>query len=118
MINAESKNTIEALCSGVHKEVIEDFFARMDDDYFSTFSPQEIASHIRMSSELSPKRPVQVRVARRDTPSDQFDVIIVGFDYLSEFSVFCGLLSAFGLDIRAGNIYSFGKQPAKSRRKI
>src|SRR5438552_9277177 len=88
----------------------------MDDDYFTTFSPEEIATHIRMSSGLGSKHRVQVRVSPRpatDTGAAAFDIIIVGFDYLSEFSIFCGMLSAFGLDIRAGNIYSFSKRAAR-----
>ena len=82
----------------------------MDDDYFTTFSPEEIATHIRMSAGLGSKNRVAVRVRRRASSPDAFDIIIVGFDYLSEFSIFCGLLSAFGLDIRAGNIYSFSRR--------
>src|SRR5262245_31428638 len=79
----------------------------MDEDYFAIFSPEEISAHIKMSCALARERPAQCRVTPRGP--DEFDIVIVGFDYLSEFSVFCGLLSAFGLDIRAGDIYSFGK---------
>src|SRR2546430_12380335 len=82
----------------------------MDEDYFSTFSPEDIATHIRMASGLGSKQRVQVCVTPRQSSGETFDIIIVGFDYLSEFSIFCGLLSAFGLDIRAGNIYSFSKR--------
>src|SRR5229473_4495008 len=82
----------------------------MDDDYFTTFSPEEIATHIRMSSSLGSKHRIEVRVRPRASSTGAFDIIIVGFDYLSECSIFCGLLSAFGLDIRAGNIYSFSKR--------
>src|SRR5439155_12368253 len=39
----------------------------------------------------------------------EFEIVIVGFDYLSEFSIFCGVLSAFGLNIRSGDIYSFAR---------
>jgi len=119
VISEESKQTIQSLCSDVGKDVIEDFFARMDDDYFTTFSPEDIATHIRMASGLGSKQRVQVRVTPRQSSGETFDIIIVGFDYLSEFSIFCGLLSAFGLDIRAGNIYSFSKRAhGPSARKI
>jgi glutamate-ammonia-ligase adenylyltransferase len=122
VINEESKQSIQMLCSDVGTDIIQDFFVRMDDDYFTTFSPEEIATHIRMSSGLGAKLRVQVRVSPRPARSPgagTFDIIIVGFDYLSEFSVFCGMLSAFGLDIRAGNIYSFSKRAGRpSPRKI
>src|SRR5207244_6090680 len=42
----------------------------------------------------------------------------VGFDYLAEFSVFCGLLSAFGLDIRKGDIYSFARRAVRASRPL
>src|SRR5262245_38937582 len=87
----------------------------MDEDYFATFSPEEISTHIRMSCSLDPERPAQCRITRRD--EDEFDVIIVGLDYLSEFSIFCGLLSAFGLDIRAGKIYSFAGRTSGAARR-
>jgi glutamate-ammonia-ligase adenylyltransferase len=45
----------------------------------------------------------------------EFEITIVGFDYLAQFSLFCGLLSAFGLDIRTGDIYSFSKQSLSSK---
>jgi len=105
VINLESKQAIESLCPEISEEVIQDFFARMDEDYFATFSPEEISTHIRMSCALDPGRPAECRITPRG--ADEFDIIIVGLDYLSEFSIFCGLLSAFGLDIRAGKIYSF-----------
>ena len=114
MISTESKSAIESLCPEVGKEVIQDFFARMDEDYFATFSPEEISAHIRMSCALDLEHPAQCRVTPRR--EGEFDIIIVGFDYLSEFSIFCGLLSAFGLDIRAGNIYSFARQASGEER--
>src|SRR5690348_11174460 len=87
----------------------------MDDDYFSTFTPEEISTHIRMAAGLDSSRRVQVRVesAAAEFPG-AFKIVIVGFDYLSEFSIFCGLISAFGLDIRFGDIYSFSKDAVRS----
>src|SRR5262245_30204036 len=143
MISVESKQFIESLCPEVGKEVVQAFFDRMDEDYFANFSAEEISTHIKMSCMLDAERPAQCLVAPRGPGErrepgglDEFDIVIVGFDYLSEFSIFCGLLSAFGLDIRAGNVYSFarrdsveklprlrrrgigGKAPQPSQRKI
>ena len=114
MISAESKQTIETLCRDIDKAVVEDFFARMDEDYFSTFSPEEISTHIRMSCALDSKHRVQFRAAPDASQTGGFDIVIAGFDYLSEFSIFCGLLSAFGLDIRAGDSYSFTRESVRS----
>src|SRR5262249_16377580 len=115
MLKDDVKQTVLKLCPDIDNVVIADFIDRMDDDYFATFAPEEIAGHIRMSSTLPPNRPIKVQVRRRATASEEFDVVIVGFDYLSEFSIFCGLLSAFGLDIRAGNIYSFSRQASRGQ---
>jgi len=110
----ELKPRIKSLCSDVSPQVIDEFFSRLDDDYFATFSPEEIATHIRMSGGLNARQRVHVRFVPRDSGSE-FDIILVGFDYVSEFSVFCGLLSAFGLDIHAGNIYSFARGSTSRR---
>jgi glutamate-ammonia-ligase adenylyltransferase len=83
----------------------------MDEDYFETFSPEEIATHIELSAEVDTQRRVVVRIL--STHDEDFEIIIVGYDYPSGFSLLCGLLSAFGLDIRAGEIHSFSKQSGK-----
>jgi glutamate-ammonia-ligase adenylyltransferase len=120
VIPEEWKKTVQSLCPGVEKRLIDEFFDRMDEDYFARFSLEEIAAHIRMSSLLNSRQPVQVRVVPRSDSTGEFGIVIVGFDYLSEFSIFCGLLSAFGLDIHSGDIYSFRKKQARtaSPRKI
>jgi glutamate-ammonia-ligase adenylyltransferase len=114
------RHEIQALCPDVQARVIDDFFTRMDEDYFTTFAPEDIATHIRMSLALDAKNRVHVRVTPRGSGEVEFEIVIVGFDYLSEFATFCGLLSAFGLDIRAGNIYSFARSQSSrsSPRKI
>jgi len=108
------KETIQSLCADVDGKLIEDFFARMDEDYFATFSPQEVATHIHMASALDAEHRIDARIRARGPESDgEYDIVIVGFDYPSEFSMFCGLLSSFGLDIRNGDIYSFGRTPER-----
>jgi glutamate-ammonia-ligase adenylyltransferase len=83
---------------------VQSFLERMDDDYFDSFSAEDIASHIRLSSGTSRSQRVLSQIAA--TANEEFFITIVGFDYPSQFAVLCGLLSAFGLDIRSGDIYS------------
>ncbi|HLQ78704.1 MAG TPA: hypothetical protein VK210_15200, partial [Terriglobia bacterium] len=109
----ELKQTIQSLCPAVRRELLEDFFSGMAEDYYSTFVPEVIATHIQMASTLNEDRLVQVRVTPREP--NEFEIVIVGFDYLAQFSIFCGLLSAFGLDIRTGDIYSFSKHSVSSK---
>jgi glutamate-ammonia-ligase adenylyltransferase len=103
----KNKETIQKLCAGLDRRLVEEFFARMDEDYFASFAPEKIAEHIQMAAGLGPKNPIQIQVAPQSGAGNEFEITVVGFDYLSEFSIFCGLISAFGLDIHSGDIYSF-----------
>src|SRR5438128_7303971 len=85
----------------------------MEEDYFRTFTPAAIATHLRMASALSTDAPVQVRITPQE--HNEFEIVIVGFDYFGQFSMFCGLMSAFALDIRTGDIYSFAKRSRSSK---
>jgi glutamate-ammonia-ligase adenylyltransferase len=120
VLGDDLKRRIQSLCPEVNPETLQEFFSRMDEDYLGTFSPEEISLHVRMSLGLSSEHRLNLRITPRSSKNDEFDIVIVGFDYLSEFSIFCGLLSAFGFDIRSGNIYSFSKAdgPRSSPRKI
>ncbi len=104
----------------------------MEEDYFITFTTGSVANHLRMASALSSDTLIQVRItpterttplARAVTPSQaappdsggEFEITIVSFDYLGQFSMFCGLMSAFALDIRSGDSYSFSKTSPTSK---
>ncbi|MGQ0810439.1 MAG: hypothetical protein ACT4OO_04355 [Nitrospiraceae bacterium] len=58
-----------------------------------------------MSTRLTPDHPCQVVIA--ELGHDAYDLVVVAYDYFSEFATICGLLSAFGLDIQEGRIYTF-----------
>ncbi|MCP9454529.1 MAG: hypothetical protein NNA18_00285 [Nitrospira sp.] len=81
----------------------------MDPDYFFRFEPSTIARHIGMIAQLTPDHPCEVTIEDRD--GAQIVVTIVAYDYFSEFAVICGLLSAFGLNIKEGMIYTFAERP-------
>jgi glutamate-ammonia-ligase adenylyltransferase len=106
---AKSKQTVRSLCADVSPEFVEDFLRRMDEDYFDTFPPEEIAQHLKMSNAVDTNRRDAVRIDAEG--EGRFKIVIVGFDYSSGFSILCGLLSAFGLDIRAGDIYTLSRRP-------
>ncbi|MGH7166175.1 MAG: hypothetical protein ACREIS_11695, partial [Nitrospiraceae bacterium] len=102
--------TLTLLCPDVDDEIVRDFVSRMDADYFGRFEPDEIASHIRLAARLDLDHPCQLAISERS--DGLYDMVIVAYDYFSEFATVCGLLSAFGLDIREGNIYTFAEAPA------
>jgi glutamate-ammonia-ligase adenylyltransferase len=113
VIDPELKQKIQSLCPKVSQDLLGDFFEMMDTDYFATFGSKAIADHVQLASSLSEEQPVQLRITPQGT--SEFEIVIVGFDYLAQFSIFCGLLSAFGLDIRTGDIFSFSKRSPSSK---
>ncbi len=110
MTHDQLLQTLTLLCPDVEDEIVRDFVLRMDGDYFDRFKPDEIASHIHLAARLDLDHPCQVAISER--PDGLLDIVIVAYDYFSEFATVCGLLSAFGLDIRDGNIYTFAETPA------
>jgi len=85
--------------------VREAFFLRMDPVYFTLFPPEEIARHIQISSVLDYKKPAHCEIHPKGNGT--FDIIVVAFDFISEFSILCGLLVSFGFDVQSGNIFTF-----------
>lgn len=99
------RQTLRSLCTDVDEELIRDFVSRMDAEYFDRFQPTDIAAHITLAARLDPDRPCQVSI--NDSGDGPLEIVVVGYDYFSAFATICGLLSAFGLDIREGSIYTF-----------
>ena len=95
---------VRPLCPEVDEEIVRDFVQRMDDEYLSEIEPTQIASHIRLAARLDLDHPSQAACDRR--PDGSFELVIVAYDYFSEFAVICGLLASFGLDIREGRIFT------------
>ncbi|OQW34436.1 MAG: hypothetical protein A4E19_18425 [Nitrospira sp. SG-bin1] len=104
--------TVRPLCPDVAPEVLQDFFIRMDQEYFQRFGSATIAEHVRMSAQLTLEHLCEIAFAEQ--PDKRFVVTIVAYDYFSEFAMICGLLSAFGLNIEEGDIYTFAEKAAAS----
>lgn len=82
-------------------------------DYFERFTPEEIARHIELADRLDLDHPCQILVTQR--PDRRIDIVVVAYDYFSEFATICGLLSAFGLNIEEGRIYTFADAAPSQR---
>lgn len=98
------------LCQDVETDILQDFVTRMDLDYFAAFPPHILATHIKQTASLTPDRPCEVSIV--DAPGGRCTVTVVAYDYFSEFATICGLLSAFGLNIEEGQIYTFAEAAA------
>jgi [glutamine synthetase] adenylyltransferase / [glutamine synthetase]-adenylyl-L-tyrosine phosphorylase len=108
--------TLASLCGDVDDEVVQDFVSRMDPEYFERFQPDTIAHHIQLASRLTPDHPCELSVL--DKQAGRSEISIVAYDYFSEFAAICGVLSAFGLNIEEGRIYTFvGATPSPSPRR-
>jgi glutamate-ammonia-ligase adenylyltransferase len=112
VIDSEFKDQLEVLCSDIDRQTLEDFFARMDRDYFSSFSPRQVHEHLKMASALSAATPLRLKVTCEG--ESKFTVIVVAFDYFSELATICGLLASFGLDIESAGIYTFAPKEVAS----
>src|SRR5262249_23775460 len=76
------------------------------------FDPSTIARHIHLAATLTPHHPCELAVT--EMPQEHFELTIVGYDYFAAFATICGVLSAFGLSIEAGQIYTFLGSPSPS----
>ena len=103
--------TIAPLCKDIAPDILHDFFGRMDPEYFRRLDPSTIARHIHLAATLNPDHPCELAVT--EMPHEHFELTIVGYDYFAVFATICGLLSAFGLNIEEGQIYTF-LDPASS----
>lgn len=86
--------------------------AQMHASYLKTFNPQEIERHAALIGDLGDRHPV--RVEADPLPDDFWRVTIVGYDYLGELSLICGLLYIHGFNIHAGSVFTYepATQPA------
>jgi glutamate-ammonia-ligase adenylyltransferase len=108
--------TVAALCPEVEDEILRDFVSRMDPEYFERFQADTIARHIQLASRLTPDHPCELSVL--DKGQGQSEISVVAYDYFSEFAAICGALSAFGLNIEEGQIYTFVEAaPTTSTRR-
>jgi glutamate-ammonia-ligase adenylyltransferase len=101
------RKIITSHCKDVADEVVDDFLGRMDPDYFSSVPPGAIARHIRLAAALSLDNPCELSCL--SMADDRFELTVVAYDYFSEFAAICGILSAFGLNIDEGRIYTFAE---------
>ncbi len=79
--------------------------SRMDASYSSTFSQAEIQQHALLASQID----IQT-IAIVDTTSlsdDRWRITVVGYDYLGELSLMCGLMFVYGLDIIESQAFTY-----------
>ncbi len=99
-------------CPDVPPQVIDELFAQLDDDYFILYTAPQIAAHVLLLATVDDHHPVQVRVIPRSTSSA--DMLVAAYDLFGEFSIITGLMAAYGLNIRAGQVFSYQRGPGRA----
>ncbi len=96
--------------------------ARMDPSYTATFSEREIKRHAELAARLSDENLVEVDAESLD--NGRWRVTVVGYDYLGELSLICGLLFVYGFTILDGHVFTYEPPeqppsvPAPGRRRL
>ncbi|MBE7469082.1 MAG: glutamine synthetase adenylyltransferase [Anaerolineae bacterium] len=90
---------------------------RMHPSYAATFTDADIQRHTRLTEQLDDQHLVKVEAVPLD--AQHWRVTIVGYDYLGELSLICGLLFVYGFDIVEGHVFTYdpptGPAPALTR---
>ena len=97
----------------IKTEIIQDFVHRMDPDYFKQFRDRQVTEHLRLANKLTPDQPCALNIQEKKKRT--YQLTLVAYDYFSEFAIICGVLSAFGLDIREAFIFTYTDTPPKSQ---
>ena len=91
-------------CPDVPPQVLDEVFAQLDDDYFRVFTVAQIATHVRLLAAVDDQHPVQIRVVSRH--AQRAEILVAAYDLFGEFSIITGLMTAYGLNIRDGQVYA------------
>ncbi len=78
---------------------------RMHPSYAVTFTDQDIKRHTALAEQLDERHLVKVEAVPLD--QQHWRVTIVGYDYLGELSLICGLLFVHNFDIVDGHVFTY-----------
>ena len=56
-------------CADIDAQVIDEFFTQLDAEYFSLFTPSQIAVHLTLLAAVQDAHPVHVRIVSRTAHS-------------------------------------------------
>ena len=101
---------LEKLCRQIDPTVIKDLLDRMDPEYFSQFPPRTIAKHVMLANTLTLETPCALHV-HPGTGAGHYRLTVVAYDYFAEFAIMCGVLSAYGFDIREALVFTYMDDP-------
>ena len=94
---------------------LERHVARMAPSYAQTFASTEISRHAVLSARLSRENLVEIDALQLD--DGLWRVTMVGYDYVGELSLICGLLFVYGWNIVDGHVFTYEPDVGSDRRK-
>jgi len=100
----------------ISEEIREDFFVRMDPGYFPCHTIEEIVMHLGLLASVDPAHPIRLSV--QSLGEKRYRMTLAGFDYFSQFAIFCGHIASFGLEVEAGEAYTYAERARKRKRVI
>ena len=108
-------NRLEWLDQSADDPDFSDAIQRLPDRYFDAFTPNDIRRHLTALGRIQSNHPLELDVIL--VTDDWVEITVFGFDYPFILAIITGLLSSFGVDIRRGEIFTFGNQlPIKTHR--
>ncbi len=99
-------------CPAVDPQLIDGFFTQLDADYFTLFTAAEIATHVMLSAAVDDAHPVQVRITLQGM--NRAEILVVAGDLFGEFSLITGFMAVYGLNILAGQVFSYRSAPGRT----
>ena len=108
---------LEKLSPQIDPAVIKDFLDRMDPDYFLEFSTRTVAEHVTLANTLTLEKPCTLLVQPAND-ANRHRLTIVAYDYFAEFATICGLLSAYGFDIREALVFTYRDDPVSASKTL
>lgn len=85
--------------------ILRKHLARLESSYLDTFSEAEMAHHATLAEQIDDRNPIIVEAVPRD--AETWQVTIVGYDYLGELSLICGLMLVYGFNILDGQVFTY-----------
>ncbi len=106
------RHDVRQRCADIDPQEIDEIFTQLDAEYFELFTTAQIAAHITLLSTVDRAHPVQVHVTPQ--PARCVEILLAAYDYFGEFSVITGLMAAYGLNIREGQVFSYHCGPGRT----
>ena len=103
---------LRAQCPDIPEPALNEYLARLDENYFAVFSLLQMHAHLRALERLRPEHPVEVIF--EPGPEGQTACTVMAFDYPAEFSLITGVLSAMGFDILSGDVFTYAHAQAEA----